>query len=221
MCLRQGEDKKQSINKQHLTYLSLQAYLPTLEILNVSYNMISQLTNEFQGLPVLCSVDMSNNKIDYISPGLVTNTRCRNHGVAHNKLEILLQGEALNFLPLKDLFEFILFHPRRKSNLVQRVRFRVGRSDGIAAGKNPGSSPLHHPSRVHDEEGAQSVTATSTSASRRWPESCSATLGSSSCGPSSGALEPSSSKPAPSLDHQQRSTHYDTRFVGACSGESR
>lgn len=103
MCLRQGEDKKQSINKQHLTYLSLQAYLPTLEILNVSYNMISQLTNEFQGLPVLCSVDMSNNKIDYISPGLVTNTRCRNHGVAHNKLEILLQGEALNFLPLKDL----------------------------------------------------------------------------------------------------------------------
>lgn len=61
----------------------------------MSYNMITQLTNEFQGLPVLCSVDLSNNKIDYISAGLVTNTRCRNHGVAHNKLEILLQGNTI------------------------------------------------------------------------------------------------------------------------------
>lgn len=66
--------------------------MPTLDMLNVSYNMISQLTNEFQGLPVLCKADMSNNRIDFISPDLVANTKCRNHGVAHNKLEILLQG---------------------------------------------------------------------------------------------------------------------------------
>lgn len=59
----------------------------------MSYNAITQLTNEFQGMPVLCSVDLSSNKIDYISSGLVINTRCRNHGVAHNKLEILLQGK--------------------------------------------------------------------------------------------------------------------------------
>lgn len=188
----------------------------------MSYNMISQLTNEFQGLPVLCSVDMSSNKIDYIAPGLVTNTRCRNHGVAHNKLEILLQGEALNFRILQDPFKFIPFSPPcRKSNLVQRVRFRVGRSDGIATGANPGSSPLHHPPRVHDEESPQSVTATSTSASCRRPESGSAALWSSSCGPSSGAIEPSYSESAPCLDHQPRSTHYDTRRgVGACTGQS-
>lgn len=82
----------QSINHSPLS-LFKQAYLPTLEILNASYNMITELTNEFQGLPVLCMVDMSNNKIDRISTGLVSNTRCRNHGVAHNKLEILLQGK--------------------------------------------------------------------------------------------------------------------------------
>lgn len=65
-----------------------------METMNVSYNLLTDLTNEFQGLPVLCMADMSNNNISYISTGLVENTRCSNHGVAHNKLEILLQGKC-------------------------------------------------------------------------------------------------------------------------------
>lgn len=60
-------------------------------MLNASYNLLTELRNDFHGLPVLCMADLSNNQITLISKNLVANTRCSNHGVP-NKLEIILAG---------------------------------------------------------------------------------------------------------------------------------
>lgn len=74
---------------------SAQTFLPKLEKLYCSYNNLTKLERDFHGLPTLCFADLSNNHITYISPELVTKTRCNSHGVI-NKLEILLQGKTVN-----------------------------------------------------------------------------------------------------------------------------
>ncbi|CRL08342.1 CLUMA_CG021345, isoform A [Clunio marinus] len=66
------------------------AYLPTLETLNASYNLLTTMEKDFHGLPVMCTADLSHNKIASMTTDLVSNTRCSNHGVV-NKLEIFLQ----------------------------------------------------------------------------------------------------------------------------------
>jgi Leucine-rich repeat (LRR) protein len=71
---------------------TVQTYLPTLETLNVSYNLLTTTGKDFHGLPVLCTADLSYNNIASMSIDLVSNTRCSNHGVV-NKLEIHLQGK--------------------------------------------------------------------------------------------------------------------------------
>lgn len=67
--------------------------MPRLKKLNASFNQLTSLERDFHGLPVLCLADLSNNMISTISPDLVANTRCINHGVA-NKLEIFLKGKS-------------------------------------------------------------------------------------------------------------------------------
>lgn len=71
--------------------MNFQTFLPNLLRLDASYNNLTKLERDFHGLPVLCSADLSNNRITSISPELVAKTRCSSHGVV-NKLEILLQG---------------------------------------------------------------------------------------------------------------------------------
>lgn len=73
-----------------------QSFLPKLIDLNVAYNNLTKLDKDFYGLPVLCLVDLSHNQISYISPDLVTNTRCITHstGVV-SILNIKIDGEYL------------------------------------------------------------------------------------------------------------------------------
>lgn len=69
----------------------LQSVLPKLTKLNASNNNLTKLDRDFDGLPALCFVDLSNNRIASISPNLVNNTRCISHSVV-TKMDILLQG---------------------------------------------------------------------------------------------------------------------------------
>lgn len=73
-----------------------QAYLPTLETLNASFNLLTAMGKDFHGLPVLCAADLSHNNIASMTIDLVSNTRCSNHGVV-GKLEIILQGKPRKF----------------------------------------------------------------------------------------------------------------------------
>lgn len=72
----------------------MQTFLPTLNFLNASYNFITSLENDFHGLPVLCTADLSNNMINLISPDVVAHTRCTTHGV-QSKLDIFLRGNFI------------------------------------------------------------------------------------------------------------------------------
>lgn len=81
-------------------FLNPQAYLPTLETLNASFNLLTAMGKDFHGLPVLCAADLSHNNIASMTIDLVSNTRCSNHGVV-GKLEIILQGKSLNFCSSK------------------------------------------------------------------------------------------------------------------------
>ena len=74
-----------------MTFFNHQAYLPTLETLNASYNLMTTTGKDFHGLPVLCTADLSHNNIASMTIDLVSNTRCSNHGVVA-KLEIHLEG---------------------------------------------------------------------------------------------------------------------------------
>lgn len=71
----------------------LQSFLPKLTKLNASNNNLTKLDKDFHGLPALCVVDLSNNRIATISPHLVDKTRCISHSVVM-KLDIMLQGEC-------------------------------------------------------------------------------------------------------------------------------
>lgn len=64
--------------KRNLCFI-FQSFLPKLIDLNVAYNNLTKLDKDFYGLPVLCMVDLSHNQISYISPDLVSNTRCITH----------------------------------------------------------------------------------------------------------------------------------------------
>ncbi|KAL7048180.1 hypothetical protein ACKWTF_003258 [Chironomus riparius] len=90
-----------------------QAYLPTLQLLNASHNLMTTTGKDFHGLPVLCTADLSNNEIASMGVELVSNTRCSNHGVVA-KLEILLQENPVlcdeNLPHLVGMFE--MYHAR-------------------------------------------------------------------------------------------------------------
>ncbi|XP_059613414.1 protein artichoke [Phlebotomus argentipes] len=79
-----------SFNRLKTLEETSKTYLPSLQFLNASFNLLTEMKNDFHGLPILCMADLSNNNISIISKDLVANTRCSNHGVP-NKLEILLQ----------------------------------------------------------------------------------------------------------------------------------
>ncbi|XP_017135777.1 insulin-like growth factor-binding protein complex acid labile subunit [Drosophila miranda] len=68
--------------------------LPNLKILKLAFNNITKLERDFNGLPVLCQANLTNNQITTISSELVTNTRCKNHNVA-GKLEIHLDDNPI------------------------------------------------------------------------------------------------------------------------------
>ncbi|XP_070490388.1 leucine-rich repeat protein SHOC-2 [Chironomus tepperi] len=89
------------------------AYLPTLQLLNASHNLMTTTGKDFHGLPVLCTADLSNNEIASMGVELVSNTRCSNHGVVA-KLEILLQENPVlcdeNLPHLVGMFE--MYHAR-------------------------------------------------------------------------------------------------------------
>lgn len=79
---------------------------------------MTRLEKDFHGLPVLCLADLSNNKIEYISPELVAKTRCSKHGVV-SKLEIVLKGNKVhqyNIIFIFANFFFIFF-------LLQKIQF--------------------------------------------------------------------------------------------------
>ncbi|KAG5677246.1 hypothetical protein PVAND_007018 [Polypedilum vanderplanki] len=88
-------------------------YLPTLETLNASYNLLTTTGKDFHGLNVLCTADLSHNNIASMSIDLVSQTRCSNHGVV-SKLEIFLQENPVlcdeNLPQLVGLFE--MYHAR-------------------------------------------------------------------------------------------------------------
>ncbi|GAB0100362.1 Leucine-rich repeat [Sergentomyia squamirostris] len=69
-------------------------YLPSLQHLNASFNLLTEMKNDFHGLPILCMADLANNNISIIYKDLVANTKCSNHGVP-NKLEIILQENPI------------------------------------------------------------------------------------------------------------------------------
>ncbi|BFF97785.1 leucine-rich repeat-containing G-protein coupled receptor 6 [Drosophila madeirensis] len=68
--------------------------LPNLKILKLAFNNITKLERDFNGLPVLCQANLTNNQITTISSELVTNTRCKNHNVP-GKLEIHLDDNPI------------------------------------------------------------------------------------------------------------------------------
>lgn len=62
-------------------FFLFQTFMPALEELVASHNLLQSLERDFHGLPALCRADLSNNNISRIHPELTTKTRCKVHGV--------------------------------------------------------------------------------------------------------------------------------------------
>lgn len=76
----------------NLSVVLQKSFLPKLTKLNASNNNLTKLDKDFHGLPALCVVDLSHNRIASISPNLVDKTRCISHTVV-TKMDIMLQGK--------------------------------------------------------------------------------------------------------------------------------
>lgn len=81
----------------HLLYIFifvLQIHLPALETLVASYNVLTGLSKDFHGYPVLCHADLEFNSIMTIQEELVQMTQCKLHGV-NSTLRIYLEGKMV------------------------------------------------------------------------------------------------------------------------------
>lgn len=71
--------------------------MPALEELIANHNQLTILDRDFQGLPVLCWADLSNNQIVALGRDLVSKTHCKVHGIHEDTwgtLKIYLQGKT-------------------------------------------------------------------------------------------------------------------------------
>lgn len=69
-----------------------QIHLPALETLVASYNVLTGLSKDFHGYPVLCYADLEYNSIMTVRDELVDMTQCKLHGV-NSTLRIYLEGK--------------------------------------------------------------------------------------------------------------------------------
>ncbi|XP_001949578.1 leucine-rich repeats and immunoglobulin-like domains protein 1 [Acyrthosiphon pisum] len=83
-----------SHNLLHILPDSSQINLPALETLVASYNVLTGLSKDFQGYPVLCHADLEFNNIMTIQEELVEMTQCKLHGV-NSTLRIYLEGNPV------------------------------------------------------------------------------------------------------------------------------
>ncbi|XP_026823386.1 leucine-rich repeat-containing G-protein coupled receptor 4-like [Rhopalosiphum maidis] len=83
-----------SHNLLHILPDSSQIHLPALETLVASYNVLTGLSKDFQGYPVLCHADLEFNSIQTIQEELVEMTQCKLHGV-NSTLRIYLEGNPV------------------------------------------------------------------------------------------------------------------------------
>ncbi|XP_069694189.1 insulin-like growth factor-binding protein complex acid labile subunit [Periplaneta americana] len=70
-------------------------FLPSLEQLYASHNILTALKQDFHGLPVLCWADLSYNQIQTVERDLASKTRCRIHGLL-GVLRIFLLGNPIH-----------------------------------------------------------------------------------------------------------------------------
>lgn len=71
-------------------------------MLIASNNVLTSLTKDFQGYPVLCHADLEFNNIMTIQEELVVMTQCKLHGV-NSTLRIYLEGESL-YIIMQNIF---------------------------------------------------------------------------------------------------------------------
>ncbi|VVC39428.1 Hypothetical protein CINCED_3A020042 [Cinara cedri] len=83
-----------SHNLLHILPDSSQIHLPALETLVASYNVLTSLSKDFHGYPVLCHADLEYNSIMSIREELVDMTLCKLHGV-NSTLRIYLEGNPV------------------------------------------------------------------------------------------------------------------------------
>ncbi|GLH11834.1 Toll-like receptor Tollo [Gryllus bimaculatus] len=70
-----------SFNRLKTLEETSKTFLPSLEGLFASNNLLTSLQQDFHGLPTLCWADLANNQIETIGRELAAKTRCRIHGV--------------------------------------------------------------------------------------------------------------------------------------------
>jgi Leucine-rich repeat (LRR) protein len=83
-----------SHNLLHVLPDSSQINLPVLETLVASYNILTSLTKDFHGYPVLCHADLEFNNIMTMREELVEMTQCKLHGV-NSTLRIYMEGNPV------------------------------------------------------------------------------------------------------------------------------
>ncbi|XP_043278721.1 insulin-like growth factor-binding protein complex acid labile subunit [Venturia canescens] len=92
-----GALKVLDVSHNKLTTLedTSETWLPALEELNASHNLLVTLSErDFRRFPILCSADVTANKVRSLTPELVANTRCTVHGVP-DVLRIYLQDNPI------------------------------------------------------------------------------------------------------------------------------
>lgn len=78
-----------------------QIHLGALETLVASYNLLTSLSKDFQGYPVLCHADLEFNNIMTVREELVEMTQCKLHGV-NSTLRIYMEGKIVQGKLLSD-----------------------------------------------------------------------------------------------------------------------
>lgn len=84
-----------SFNRLKTLEETSKTFLPSLEGLFASNNLLTSLQQDFHGLPTLCWADLSNNQINSIGRELAAKTRCRIQGVL-GTLRIYLYGNPVH-----------------------------------------------------------------------------------------------------------------------------
>nr|CAH7726199.1 unnamed protein product [Callosobruchus chinensis] len=98
-----GLDQLRMLDLSHNRLTTLEetskTFLPRLSELKATHNFLTILARDFQGLPVLCHADLSNNQIMALGRDLVAKTRCKiEHGVHEgtwDTLKINLQDNPI------------------------------------------------------------------------------------------------------------------------------
>ncbi|KAJ9592527.1 hypothetical protein L9F63_015800 [Diploptera punctata] len=83
-----------SFNRLNTLEETSKTFLPSLEYLYASHNALTELKQDFHGLPSLCWADLQDNFIQSIEQDLAAKTRCRMHGLP-GTLKVFLSGNPV------------------------------------------------------------------------------------------------------------------------------